>query len=64
MTKRHESPGLRVVTLHRGDLLTQKHVDALRDPERLVSSRHCRRRADGRLEARRSFTIALPAEPA
>ena len=50
----------RVIVVNRGDLLSQEVLDVLRDPERLVSGRHCRRLADGRLEARREFKVSVP----
>jgi hypothetical protein len=52
-------PTLRTVVIPAGHILTQNELDALRDPERLISSRHCKRNANGQLVARREFTIAI-----
>jgi hypothetical protein len=50
----------RVMLVKRGDVLTPEQVRALRDPEKLVRTRHCVRNGDGKLEARRDFQLAMP----
>ena len=50
------------VRIEAGQVLTDAHVAALRDPERLITSRHLRRDpSSGRLVARRDFQIAMNA---
>jgi hypothetical protein len=51
----------RVVAVNAGELLPAEVVNALRFPERLISSRHLRRDHSGRLVARRAFAVAIPA---
>ena len=53
---------LRTVVIARGHVLTDKELAAIRDPEKLVGSRHCRRDANGQLVARREFTLVVPAK--
>jgi hypothetical protein len=54
-------PSPRVVVVRPGDVLTDEVLNAIADPERLISGRHARRTADGTMIARREFSVGLPA---